>query len=341
MQQGQKQGSMPEIISPFANMRVSKRSLFRYLGSLGLLAVILIFCAVLTMLSPVFFTATNWVNLLLQSTILAVLAMGLTFVMMTGGIDLSVGAVLAVSSMIGLDLIVDHQAPVLVGVAASLLIGILFGLVNGIMVTRVGIPPLIVTLATMGVARGIVLIYSDGAKVTKIPDSIIYWANGEIEGIPVLLLIVGLLAMIAHILLSHTIYGRSLRASGGNELAARLAGVRTKGVITGAYVLSGATASIAGLLLAARLESAGPNAGLGMEQTVIAAVVIGGTSLFGGQGHIVGTLLGVLLISLVSNAVNLLNVPPAWDQVVKGLVILIAALLDVYRRKYSQDGYSK
>jgi ribose transport system permease protein len=318
-----------------------KKNLARYLGSLGLFVVILIFCIILSILTPVFITPTNLVNLLIQSTILAALALGSTYVIMTGGIDLSVGSVLAVSSVIGLDLIVNVHSPVIVGVLVSLLVGALFGLVNGIAVTRFGVPPLIVTLATMGIARGVVLIYTNGANVTRIPNSITYLANGKILGIPVLLLVVGILAVIAHIVLSSTTFGRSVYASGGNELAARLAGIRTNTVITAAYVLSGLAAAIGGILLAARLASAGPNAGLGMELTVIAAVVIGGTSLFGGQGNILGTILGVLLISLVSNAVNLLDVPPAWDQLVKGFVILVAALLDVYRRKYSKAGYAK
>lgn len=320
--------------------RLYQKSIGRYMGSLGLFLVILIFCAVLSVLSPVFLTTTNIVNLLIQSTILAALAIGVTFVIMTGGIDLSVGAVMAVSSAVGLGLIVDHGAPVIVGVLVTLLIGVLFGLFNGVVVTRFHIPPLIVTLASMGIARGLILIYTNGANITPVPDSYVFLANGQILGIPVLLIIVGLLAVVAHIILYHTVFGRSVYASGGNELAARLAGIRTKRIITMTYVLSGLMAAIAGILLTARLESAGPTAGTGIELTVIAAVVIGGTSLFGGQGNILGTLLGVLLISLVSNAVNLLGVPPAWDQLVKGVVILIAALLDVYRRKYSNTGFA-
>ncbi|WP_217595471.1 ABC transporter permease [Cohnella sp. GbtcB17] len=321
--------------------KISQKSLGRYMGSLGLFLVILVFGIVLSILSPVFLSTTNIVNLLIQSTILAALAIGSTFVIMTGGIDQSVGSVLAVSSAVGLGLIEHHGMPVIVGVLVSLIIGIAFGIFNGFIITRFQVPALIVTLASMGIGRGIILIYTNGANISPVPDSYVYLANGRILGIPVILLLVGLLAVIAHIILSNTVYGRSVYASGGNELAARLAGIRTKRVITMTYVLSGLMAAVAGILLSARLESAGPTAGNGIELTVIAAVVIGGTSLFGGQGNILGTLLGVLLISLVSNAVNLLGVPPAWDQLVKGVVILVAALLDVYRRKYSKAGLSK
>jgi len=276
----------------------------------------------------------NLINLLMQSTILVTLARGVTFVIMTGGIDLSVGGVMAVSSAVRLGAIVYDGGPVIVGVLIMILIGAAFGFVNGFLVTKFGVPPLIVTLATMGIARGIVLIYTNSANVNPVPDSFITLATGRLFSIPYLIIVVAILAIIAHVVLKHSVFGRSVYASGGNELAARLAGIKTKTVITLTYVIAGVMASIGGLFLTARLESAGPTAGLGIELTVIAAVVIGGTSLFGGQGNIIGTILGVILIALVSNAVNLLGVPPAWDQLVTGGVILVAALLDVYRRKF-------
>jgi ribose transport system permease protein len=311
-----------------------KKNFKQYLGSLGLLIVILAFCIVLSIMSPVFLSKTNLINLLMQSTILATLALGVTFVIITGGIDLSVGSVMAVSSAIGLGLIVNSGLPAFVGVLVMVLIGAAFGLINGLMVTRLYLSPLIVTLATMGIARGIVLIYTNSANISPVPESFITLATGSFLTIPYLILLVGVFAIIAHIILKHSVFGRSVYASGGNELAARLSGVRTKSIVTLTYVLSGVTAAIGGFLLTSRLESAGPTAGTGIELTVIAAVVIGGTSLFGGQGNILGTILGVILISLVSNAINLLNVPPAWDSLVTGSVILIAALLDVYRRKF-------
>lgn len=310
------------------------RDMKQYLGSLGLLIVIVIFCIVLSFLSPVFLSKMNLINLLMQSTILLTLALGATFVIMTGGIDLSVGAVMAVSSAIGLGAIVYEGVPVIVGVLIMLLIGAAFGFANGFLVTKFSVPPLIVTLATMGIARGLVLIYTNSANVNPVPESFIKLATGRFLTIPYLIIVVGILAIIAHIVLKHTVFGRSVYASGGNELAARLAGIKTKTIITMTYMISGVMAAVGGLFLSARLESAGPTAGIGIELTVIAAVVIGGTSLFGGQGNIIGTILGVILIALVSNAVNLLGVPPAWDQLVTGGVILIAALLDVYRRKF-------
>ncbi|MED4226210.1 ABC transporter permease [Neobacillus cucumis] len=314
------------------NKTKSRKSIKQYIGSLGLLIVIIAFCVLLSILSPVFLTGTNLINLLTESTINATVALGVTFVIITGGIDLSVGSVLAVSSAIGLGLIV-HGVPVFVGVLAMILIGAAFGLLNGICITKLQLSPLIVTLGSMGIARGIVLIYTNSANIGPVPNSFVTLATGNLFSIPYLVIAVAVLSIIAHIILKNTVFGRSVYASGGNELAARLSGVRTKTIVTLTYVLSGIGAAIGGILLTSQLQSAGPTAGTGLELTVIGAVVIGGTSLFGGQGNILGTILGVILISLVANAINLLSVPPAWDSFVQGSVIIIAALLDVYRRK--------
>jgi ribose transport system permease protein len=164
----------------------------------------------------------------------------------------------------------------------------------------------------------------------------IAFGRGQVFGLPYSVILLILLAILFQFILSRTVFGRSVYATGGNEVASRLAGIPTSRIIMITYVICGLTAAIAGLILTGRLESAGPRAGVGIELTVIAACVIGGTSLFGGTGSIVGTLLGVVLISLVSNAINLLGVPPAWDDLVKGLVIFVAALADVYRRKFAR-----
>ncbi|MEH7376501.1 MULTISPECIES: ABC transporter permease [Neobacillus] len=334
MQQEQTQVNRKIELVSSKDKTQGRKKLKQYLGSLGLLIVIVAFGIVLSFMSPVFLTKTNLINLLMQSTILVTLALGVTFVIITGGIDLSVGAIMAVSSALGLGLIVYNGVPVIVGVFIMVLIGAVFGLVNGLFITKLQLSPLIVTLGTMGIARGIVLIYTNSANIDPVPNSFVTLATGSLFSIPYLILLVAVFAIIAHIILKNTVFGRSVYASGGNELAARLSGVRTKTIITLTYVISGVTAAIGGLLLSARLESVGPTAGTGLELTVIAAVVIGGTSLFGGQGNILGTILGVILISLVSNAINLLSVPPAWDSLVQGSVILVAALLDVYRRKF-------
>jgi ribose transport system permease protein len=263
------------------------------------------------------------------------LALGQTFVIMTRGIDLSIGGIMALTSCVGLGAIVNLGASPWVGMLVMLVAGIILGGLNGLATTKIGITPLIVTLAMLGICRGAVFVYTDGANITPVPDVFRTIGSGKFLGFPVLVLIVIVLALVAHVILSSTVFGRSVYATGGNEVASRLAGIRTDLVTIAVYCISGLCAAIAGLLETSRLESAGPRAGMGIELTVIAAAVIGGTSLFGGQGSVPGTLLGVILISLVSNAVNLLEVPPAWDELVKGVVIFLAAMVDVYRRKYA------
>lgn len=303
---------------------------------LGLLLVILIFIVVMSMLSPVFLSVANFRNLFIQSTILAVLAMGQTFVIMTRGIDLSIGGVMALSSAIGMGLALHVVVPGPVAILVALAVGGLVGLVNGLSVTVLGITPLITTLATLSVARGATFAYTNGSNITPVPDIMIAFGRGEVFDLPYSVVLLILLAIIFQFVLSRTVFGRSVYATGGNEVASRLAGIPTSRIIMITYIICGITAAIAGLILTGRLESAGPRAGVGIELTVIAACVIGGTSLFGGAGSIVGTLLGVVLISLVSNAINLLGVPPAWDDLVKGMVIFLAALVDVYRRKFAR-----
>lgn len=315
----------------------SRLRLKAMLSKLGLLLVILVFIVVMSFLSPAFLTIANFKNLFIQSTILAVLALGQTYVIMTRGIDLSVGGVMALSSALCIGLTVYNGIPVALSLLIALAIGAGVGLVNGFSVTKIGITPLIVTLATLSIARGATFVYTNGANITPVPDIVAAFGRGEILGIPYSVILLAVLALACNAVLARSIFGRSVYATGGNEIASRLAGIATDRIIVITYVISGLMAAVAGLILTARLESAGPRAGVGIELTVIAACVIGGTSLFGGQGSIIGTLLGVALISLVSNAINLLGVPPAWDDLVKGLVIFIAAVVDVYRRKYARS----
>ncbi|MBB5755172.1 ABC transporter permease [Prosthecomicrobium pneumaticum] len=304
---------------------------------LGLLLVILIFIVVMTFVSPVFLTLANFKNLFIQSTILAVLALGQTYVIMTRGIDLSIGGTMALSSALAIGLSVYSGVPAPLALLVGLGVGALIGTINGFAVTQLGITPLIVTLATLSIARGATFVYTNGANVTPVPAMVSAFGRGELFGVPYSVILLVLLAIGCHFILARTVFGRSVYATGGNETASRLAGIPTDRVILVTYVLCGVLAAVAGLVLAARLESAGPRAGVGIELTVIAACVIGGTSLFGGTGSILGTLLGVVLISLVSNAINLLGVPPAWDDLVKGFVIFLAAVVDVYRRKFARS----
>ena len=308
------------------------------LQDLGLLIVIAIGSIALALLSPVFFTRLNIENLLFSSTIVAVVAIGEAFVILVAGIDLSVGAMLALSSVLAVGLVNDYAVPPLVAAAVALGAGALGGLINGLNVTRIQIPPLIATLAMMTVTRGLAFIYSGGQNIAPVPDVYVRIQAARIAGVPIIILLTLALGAVAHLVLTRTRFGRSIYATGGNPVAARLSGIRTNRIIVLAYVISGVLAALGGLMITARLEAGAATAGQGSELTVISAVVIGGVSLFGGEGKIAGVLLGVLLLGLVQNAINLLNVPPNYDYVVSGLVIAIAAALDVYRRKYIEVG---
>lgn len=313
-------------------------SLLDAVQNLGLLTIILLLAIALGLASPVFFTRINIENLLYASTIIAVVGIGQAFVILVAGIDLSVGAMVALSSVLCAGLPLIAGVPVYLSVPAALAVGALVGLINGFTVTRLRIPALIATLAMMSVARGVAFLISGGQNLAPVPDVFVNVQASRFLGIPVVILFTVLVAVLAHFVLTNTRFGREIYATGGNEIAARLAGIRTGRVVLLAYVISGVAAAVGGLMITARLEAGAATAGFGMELTVISAVVIGGVSLFGGEGRIGSAMLGVLLLGLVQNAINLLNVPPNYDYVVSGLVIACAAGLDVYRRRVVEAG---
>lgn len=309
--------------------------------SLGLLIVILVGGVMLSFGSPVFLTRINIENLLFSSTIIAVMAIGQAFVILVAGIDLSVGAVLALSSVLGVVLATQFGLPVIIAALLALGVGAGIGLLNGLAVTKLRLPALIATLAMMSVTRGVAYLISDGRNIAPVPSIYIEIQSLRIFGIPFVIIFTAMVALLAHFVLTRTRFGREIFATGGNAVAARLAGIKTDRVILIAYVISGAAAALGGLMITARLEAGAATAGFGYELIVISAVVIGGVSLFGGEGKITGVLLGVILLGLVQNAVNLLNVPPNYDYIVSGAVIAAAAALDVYRRSYVETGLRK
>jgi len=317
-----------------ARRQAAGQAWFDAIQSFGLLVIIVTGSVVLGLATPVFFTAANLENVLYSATVIAVVAIGETFVILVAGIDLSVSAVLALSSVLSVGLVVNQGLPPAMGIVAALLAGAIIGVANGLACTKLRITALIVTLASLSIARGLAFIYSGGENIAPVPHFFVFAQNAKVLGFPVIILFTLLLALLAHLGLTRTRFGRSVYATGGNALAARLSGIRTDRVVLGCYAISGITAAIGGLMITARLEAGAATSGEGMELTVIAAVVIGGTSLFGGEGSIGGMLLGVLLLGLVQNAVDLLNVPPNYDSVVSGFVIAGAAALDVYRRYY-------
>ena len=287
--------------------------------------------ALLSLLTPDFLQATNLTNVLLQSAINGVLAAGMTFVILTGGIDLAVGSVLALSGMVLGKLLLTGLA-VPLALLASLLVSSFLGLVSGLMVTRGKLPPFIATLGMMSAARGLALVYSGGRPASGFSSGFLSLAEG-----PVLVGLMALVYLLAGLALQRTVYGRSIYALGGNEQAAWLSGLPTERLKCSVYVLSGFLAGVAAIMLTARLNSAQPIAGVMYELDAIAAVVMGGTSLTGGQGGVMGTLFGALIMGVLRNGLNLLEVSADMQQVVIGVVIVLAVLVDRSRDQIAQS----
>ncbi len=292
----------------------------------GLLISFLLLFAALSLLSDRFLTYQNQVNILRQAAINAIISVGMTYVILTGGIDLSVGSILALAVVIGADLL-RGGTPVPLAVLATLGIGAGLGLINGLIITRAKIPPFIATLGMFTVARGLALMYTQGQPITGLPDSFRSMGVGALLNIPMPIIIAALTYAVGGFLLTRTRFGENVYLVGDNPEAARLAGVRTPWVQTAVYMISGVCSVLAGLILIGRLNSAQPTIGQGYEFDAIAAVVVGGTSFAGGEGTLAGTLLGALLIETLNNGLILLDVSPLWEQVAKGVVIALALLL--------------
>ncbi len=299
---------------------------------LALLCEVVLF----TLLSPHFLTADNLLNVSLQVSITAIIAVGMTFVILTNGIDLSVGSLVAFVGVICTSML-TVPLPVFISlafaIAAGLLIGAASGAFAGAVITRFHITPFIVTLAIMTILRGAAFIYTQGRPIWELPAEFQVLGTGRLAGVPIPTVVMIVIYIAAHIALTRTRFGRHVYAVGGNPEAARLAGIRTKFVLVQVYTLCGILTAVSGILLASRLNSGQPNAGVMYELDVIAAVVVGGTSLNGGRGSIVGTFIGSMLIGVLRNGLNLLDVESYVQQVVVGVVILLAVMADEWKSK--------
>lgn len=305
----------------------------KYMSELTTLIALVGLMIVITIINPSFLTTNNLLNLLLQVTANGFIAFSMTFVILTGGIDLSVGSSLALSSALAAGLI-GGGLPVPVAIVLAICLGGLFGMLNGLLIAYGKLAPFIVTLATMTIFRGATLVYTNGNPVTKgLSDSFLFQflGQGYIVGIPFPVILMFLVFVILAILLHKTAFGKAVYALGGNEKAAYISGIKLNKVKIIIYTISGMMASLSGLIITSRLSSAQPTAGASYEMDAIAAVVLGGTSLSGGKGRIWGTLIGALIIGVLNNGLNIIGVSAFWQQVVKGIVILIAVLLDRFK----------
>lgn len=321
-----------------ARERSLRVRLIPYIDRFGILFLVLLMIAIGTITQPdVFLTWRNLSNLPGQNAANAVLAIGMFVVILTAGIDLSVGSVLALAMMTTAVLARDGFPPLLL-VPLPILIGMTVGMVNGLGLTKLRLPhPFIVTLGTLNIARGLANLVSGGVPVSGLPQVVRFWGAGNISlgdaQIPVNLVVVAALYIGFFIFLQYTRTGRHIYAIGGNPQAARVSGINVDRTLLLVYILCGAMAGLAGLLIAGRTNSGFPNAGIGAELDAISAVIIGGASFFGGRGSVLGVLAGVLVIGLLRNILNLNDVQVFWQQVLIGVVIILAVFIDVLRRR--------
>ena len=310
-------------------MQMLKNNPKELLQKFGPLLALLLIVAIITVINPSFMTSTNILNVLRQVSISALIAFGMTFVILTGGIDLSVGSTLALTGAVAATMLASGMDPILT-ILAALLLGAILGAINGVIIAKGKVAPFIATLATMTIYRGLTLVYTEGRPVSGLGDSISFqmMGKGYFLGIPVPVVTMILAFLALWFILHKTTFGRRIYAVGGNEGASRLSGINTDRVKIMVYSLTGMLASLSAIILTSRLNSAQPTAGTSYELDAIAAVVLGGTSLTGGKGWIFGTLVGALIIGVLNNGLNLIGVSSFFQQVVKGVVILIAVLID-------------
>lgn len=307
---------------------------FKENQNLGTIVALIILIVFVSVLNPAFLQVNNLLNLMRQLIINGFIALGMTFVILTGGIDLSVGSTLALTSAIFAGLL-QGGMPTILAILIALGLGLILGLVNGILITKGKLAPFIVTLATMTIFRGLTLVYMDGRPIAGPKDDFAFQflGKGQFFGIPFQVILFIIAYLILWILLTKTSYGRKIYAVGGNEKASFISGIKIDKIKILVYVISALMAVLSGLVLTSRLNSAQPTAGSAYEMDAIAAVVLGGTSMTGGSGSLTGTLIGILILGVLNNGLNLLGVSSFYQQIVKGVVILIAVLIDRKRNK--------
>ncbi len=316
-------------------MKKSNSVLDMIRNNIGILSGLLILCVGLSFMTDKFATVTNFFNIIKQITINLYLACGMTFVILLGGIDLSVGSVIAISGCLSAGMASWVGLPVPVAILIGCFFGVLVGVLNGLIVSRTTIPAFITTLATMNIGRGIARVYTNNQTISVLQPSYTFLGTGKVFGIPIQLFMIIAVVAVSSFILNRTQLGKHIYATGGNKMAARYAGINTKKVTLFCFVFSGILASIAGILTCGRTFSATIAMGQSAEMDAIAAVVLGGTSMSGGKGKISGTIIGVMIIGVLNNGMNLLGIDSSWQYIVQGIVILIAVFIDFFKNDSS------
>lgn len=300
----------------------------------GIFWVLVLLIIVVSLVSPVFMTQRNMMNVMKQTSITGILGVGMTFVLISGGIDLSVGSVIAISGVVAASTAVANSGiPFALTILTAVGIGTLCGLINGIGVAYITYPPFIMTLGMMSAARGAALVYTNGKPIFGLSKSFVDVANGSLLGITNLIWFFIAVMIAGWFILKKTVFGRQVYAIGGNREAARLSGINVKKISVLTYILCATLAAASGIFMTARLGSAQPTAGTGMEMIVITASVIGGTSMFGGSGSIAGTFIGVIFMSILYNSMTLLRISVFWQQLVIGIILILAVIVDQINRE--------
>ncbi len=304
--------------------------------NIGIIIALLAMCVFLVIFPTTrstFLTQNNVFNILRQNASNLFLATGMTMVIILGGIDLSVGSVIALSGCVAAGCVVNMGLPEVVGFLIAILIGAVVGMFNGVVICKTNIPPFIVTLASMNITKGIALVYTQGAPIRCMTDAFKFPGAGYVGPIPTPVILMLIIFVIAVMLVNRTHFGRHIYAVGGNAQAASFSGINVQKVKFWVYTFTGIMAGIAGVVIASRLYSGQPRSGEGAEMDAIAAVVVGGTSMSGGSGRLGGTLIGVLIIGVLNNGLNLMGVDSNWQYIVKGFVILLAVYVDFIRNR--------
>lgn len=331
---------MPKLRNPVYETNEPNRSrLFRIFGKLfshresGLFVLLVLICIILTTLRPdTFFTSENGLNILRQVSIIAIITVGQTFVMISGGIDLSIGYNLALCGIVISTFLQMGFGPI-VAIIMGIIVGALVGFINGLIITKLKLPPFIATLGMANIARGLIYVFTKGFSVSVTDPIVIGIGVGNVGSIPILSIIMFIVVIFGVYLLDSTVFGTRVKAIGGNELAARLSGIKVNKNKIAVYIMTGILAAIGGLIMVGRLYAGNPNAGGNFEMDSIAATIVGGTSLSGGQGTVVGALLGSLLLAVIKNGLVLLSVNMYWQTVAVGVIIILVCAIDVFTRK--------
>lgn len=327
---------MTKVENSHATAKVSLLRKFWDMPESGIVIILIAYAIFVQIINPKFLSQLNIMNFMRQGGYILLGGIGMTFVLIAGGLDLSVGSVLALSGVFAGFAMVNLGLPVFVGIAVGLAVGLLVGCINGLIIVRFKIPPMIMTLGMMYIARGIVYITTRGVAVYPMPDGFKALEQSNLFGFPSVVTFAILLALLFHFVLKRTAFGRSVYAVGGNPDTAKLSGINLSKVMVFVYVICGLMAGLTGLVYASRLGSAQPGSGDGYEMNVIAACIIGGTSTFGGRGTILGTALGALFMSMLSNSMTLMKIDVNYHKLVIGIVLVLAVILDQYKRELAE-----